>query len=423
MVTDWKDELDRAIDKRFDHIVEIRRYLHAHPEPSGHEHGTSLYLYQLLGNEGIQVRQGPEGRGVVADLRAGQVSTPLHCFALRADIDALHIEDQKVVPYRSQCPGVMHACGHDAHTAILVGTLLTMNDLYSQGRLPWPVLLRGIFQPSEETATGAREMIEADSLDGVETILALHVDPTRPTGQIGVREGVFTASCDDMQVTIVGRGGHAARPHEASDPITAAAQLINSLYLQIPRATDSQDAVVITIGKIEGGDNANVIPETVKLGGTIRTLDGQVRRKTMDHIRRLSQGMALSTETKIDVQFGLSAPSILNDTFLVKLLRGIGHEVLGADGVTEIARPSMGSEDFALYLEQVPGAMYRLGCAPPTENVAPSLHTPVFDVDEQAMRIGVRIMSRATIQWSDSSPTDPRPIGPQSTNVRNRPQH
>jgi amidohydrolase len=415
MMTDWKDQLDRAIAQRSDHIVEVRRHLHANPEPSGQEHGTSLFLYQLLGNEQIEVRQGPEGRGVVADLQSDQAPSCAGRLALRADIDALHIQDHKVAPYRSQRPGVMHACGHDAHSAILVGTLLTINQLCIQGQLPWPVRLRGVFQPSEETATGAREMIEADSLEGVAAILALHVDPTRPTGQIGVRQGVFTASCDDMRVTIVGRGGHAARPHEASDPITAAAQLINSLYLHIPRATDSRDAVVITIGKIEGGDNANVIPGAVTLGGTIRTLDGDVRRKTMDHIRRLAQGVALATETKIDAHFGLGAPSIFNDASLVAMLRGIGREVLGPDGVVEIARPSMGSEDFALYLEQVPGAMFRLDCAPQGAGQAPGLHTSVFDIDEQSMQLGVRILARAVMEWFDPSRLPSSPTGPQPT--------
>ena len=422
MGSDWKDELDRCIDLRFEQIVEIRRHLHTYPEPSGQEHETSLYLYQLLGNEGIEVRQGPEGRGVIANLSSGVSSQPVGRLALRADIDAIHVQDQKTVPYRSQRPGVMHACGHDAHTAILSGALLAINDAITHGGLLWPLAIRGVFQPSEETGTGALEMIKADSLDDVQAILALHVDPTRPAGKIGIREGVFTAGCDDMQVSIQGRGGHAARPHEARDPISAAAQLINSLYLHIPRVTDSQDSVVVTIGKIAGGDNANVIPEEVTLSGTIRTLDGNVRRRTIDHIHRLAEGVALSTETKIDIQFGSSAPSILNDSALVALIRDVGRGVAGPDRLVDIERPSMGSEDFAFYLQHVPGAMFRLGCAPQGASTAPGLHTSNFDVDEQSLRIGARMLARAAVIWSDPSRQSARGPGSRQANVSTQSQ-
>jgi amidohydrolase len=199
-----------------------------------------------------------------------------------------------------------------------------------------------------------------------------------------------------MQFTISGHGGHAARPHETRDPIAAAAQLINALYLYIPRVTDSQDAVVITIGQIQGGENANVIPETVTLKGTLRSLDRGVRQKTMEHVRRLALGIGEMTQTRIETTFGLGANSVNNDAFLISLLERAGVEILGKDGVQRIQKPSMGSEDFAFYLDHVPGAMLRLGCSSATHGGAP-LHTSVFDIDERAIAIGAKVLARALV--------------------------
>lgn len=400
MSDSWQHELDRKIDARYDQMVEIRRRLHMYPEVSGDEHQTSLYLYQLLGDEGFHVRMGPDGHGVLADLVAASEETGQGMIALRADIDALRIHDAKEVTYRSRHDGVMHACGHDAHTAIVFGAICSLNDLQDAGLLPWEIRMRGVFQPAEETCVGAMEMIRVGALDGVDAILAAHMDPVRRLGRIGLRAGVLTANSDQVQVNIVGRGGHAARPHEASDPIAAAAQLINALYLFVPRATDSQDAVVVTIGQLLGGDNANVIPEEVTLRGTIRTLESDVRDETFDHIQRLATGIGQTTDTRIQVRFGHSSRSIDNDARLVDLLVQSGTEILGSQGIERIARPSMGSEDFAFYVEKTPGAMFRLGCTSDRTGGFP-LHSPTFDIDEEALRIGAGILARTVVYWSD----------------------
>lgn len=395
--TCWQAEIDRAIDDRFEQMVEVRRHLHMHPELSGEEHQTSLYLYQLLDDEGVTVQLGPEGRGVIADAMLGEQAARI---ALRADIDALRIRDQKQVEYRSQRDGVLHGCGHDAHTATLLGAILAIHELGSAGKLPWPVNWRGIFQPAEETCTGAKEMIEAGALQGVKAILATHVDPTRRLGTIGLRSGVLTANCDAMELTVIGQGGHAARPHELIDPIAAAAQLLSSLYMFVPRATDSLDAVVVSIGQIIAGDNPNVIPEQVQLYGTLRTLDQDVRVRTMRHIEQLARGMAETSGTRMQVRFHQSSPSVVNDVELTALLRQTAGDVLGPDHVEDIPRPSMGGEDFAYYLAHVPGAMFRLGCT--SDQVGGSLlHTPTFDIDERALAIGAKILARAAVQWSD----------------------
>jgi len=406
MSHNWCRQLDERIDRHFAEFVAIRRHLHAHPEPSGEEHQTSLYLYQLLSDQGFDVRMGPEGRGLVVDRGGHRDESRL---ALRADVDGLRIQDRKTVPYRSQREGVMHACGHDAHTSILVGVLLVLNEMAAANELPCTVPLRGIFQPSEETGSGAREMVGAGAIEGIEAILSTHMDPTRLVGRVGVRSGVLTANCEAMKFIVRGRGGHAARPHESLDPIAAAAQLISTLYLFVPRATDSQEAVVVTIGQINGGDNRNVIPETVELQGTLRTLDPGVRQRTIEHIRQLAHGIEEVSATEIDLDFDVGTPSVKNDPVLTDLVRRSAVDVLGEENIDEIPRPSMGSEDFSTYLEHIPGAMFRLGSAKTVESNN-GLHTPLFDIDEEAIRLGVRILARAAVTWSAYNRSNESPV-------------
>lgn len=395
MPESWKQRLDAIISEKRDEVRDLRRHLHAHPEPSGVELATSMHLYQLLGQLGVEVQMGPEGCGAIAD-GGSEKDSVLGRIAVRGDIDALRIQDEKTTPYRSTHPGIMHACGHDAHTSIAFGVVQALVLLTESGSLPWPINWRVIFQPSEETATGAAQMIETDVLVGVEKIFALHVDPTRRTGEIALRSGPMTASCDAVHLTITGRGGHAARPHESRDPIAAAAQLINSLYQFVPRATDTQDAVVLTFGSIQGGINPNVIPDQVELRGTMRTLDSGVRSRTIDQIHQVIRGVEGITSTKIELTLDASIASVVNDAAATSLIWQAGEEVVGAKNVQLITRPSMGSEDFACYLEHVPGAMFRLGCAADLAAITP-LHTPKFDIDETALEIGVRVLARAVV--------------------------
>jgi amidohydrolase len=243
-------------------------------------------------------------------------------------------------------------------------------------------------------------MIQVGAMDGVKAILALHVDPTRALGAIGLRSGRLTATADQIEFHIVGRGGHAARPHEASDPIAAAAQLVNGLYLFIPRVTDSRDAVVVTIGQVSGGHTANVIPEEVVLRGTIRTLSREVRETTMRHIQRLAEGIGRTSDTRIELVSGASTPSVVNDPNLVHLLRQGAMRMLGENSIEEIDRPSMGSEDFAYYLDRAPGAMFRLGCTSDRCG-GHTLHSPCFDVDENALRGGAKVLAHAAVSWFD----------------------
>ncbi len=400
MPNDWKSQLDAIIDANADEVVAVRRHLHAHPEPSGEELETSLYLYQLLGELGLDVTMGPQGCGVIAD-GAGAAASAAQRVAFRADIDALRIQDQKTVSYRSTRDGLMHACGHDAHAAVAYGVAHALTTLQRQGGLPWPVAWRTIFQPAEETVKGARQMIDAGALDGVSSIFALHVEPVRRTGEIGIRSGTLTSYCDSIRIVVRGQGGHAARPHESNDPIAAAAHLISTLYQFVPRATDSLDAVVVTIGQIRGGENPNVIPDKVELWGTVRTLSEEIRTKTIEHMGQLAHGIEEITGTQLEIRIEASIPSVHNDAGMTRLLSREAEEVVGDEHVQLISRPSMGSEDFACYLEKVPGTMFRLGTSADLATQT-GLHTPHFDIDETALAIGTKILARAVVMACQS---------------------
>ena len=335
MTADWRNRIDAAVDESLERMIALRRHLHAHPEPSGEELQTSLHLYQLFDEMGLAVRMGPEGCGVVVESRNPNAGRRI---ALRADIDALRIEDQKQTPYRSTVPEVMHACGHDAHTATVFGALAALDRLECDRALPWPVTWRGIFQPAEETGDGAKAMIAAGASQASTAIIA----DARRSDTAGRHDwravGRSTASCDDMRITVRGRGGHAARPHESNDPIAAAAELVSTLYQFVPRATDSQDAVVVSFGQIHGGQNSNVIPEEVVLEGTVRTLNRDVREKTVQHIRTLAEGIERVTGAKLEVCFrARQSVRAERRRDLTKLVSRVAAELLGAENVRDAA--------------------------------------------------------------------------------------
>ncbi len=392
----WRHHVEQAIADIFPQLVELRRHLHAHPEPSGEEYQTTRHLFEWLTRHGIDSRMVLEGHGILLDVGPEQQDR----FAIRADTDGLRIHDDKDVAYRSRRENVMHACGHDVHAAILVGAAQILYNLSASEKLPWSVPLRGIIQPAEETCSGAREIIEARALDQVKVVLALHVDPTRETGHIGLRPGVMTASCDELIITIHGQGGHAARPHHTRDPITAASQFINAVHVQLPRGTDSLDTVVVGFGRISGGEMCNVIPNSVELLGTLRTLTKSTRTSALTQLRDIAHGMGQLTQTQIEMRLGESAPAVENDPEMTAHVHRVATDVLGRDAVEVLPQPSMGSEDFAYFLEHVPGVMFRLGTCAPGKEMTP-LHTSTFDVDEAAIAVGVKTIVHTAIEWFD----------------------
>jgi amidohydrolase len=287
----------------------------------------------------------------------------------------------------------MHACGHDAHTAILLGALCALN---STG--PISVGWRGIFQPSEEAGHGAREMIDRGALKGVDAIVALHVDPKIASGKLALTPGPQTAFCQDFEIEVRGHGGHGARPHETVDPIAIAAQLIILTYQALPRKTDARDPLVVTFGQIQGGHAANIIPDSVTMKGTVRALDQRVSRNARDLIAKLCRGAGRAMGATARVRFDAQLPAVINDPAVTAICLAAARDVVGTANVLVRGRPSMGSEDFADYLRVVPGCMIRLGVKRKGKKVTP-LHTSTFDIDEAALIIGARLWTKVLLHW------------------------
>ncbi len=398
-------KLDEQAETLQSELVRVRRHLHANPEPSGEERETTAFLAQRLKAAGLVPNVAQGGLGLWADVSVGpdDASSPL--VALRADLDALRLQDEKTVEYRSQRPGVCHACGHDAHTTIVLGVGLAtaaVQKLARRQRLRSgaALRLRLVFQPAEETSEGARWLVEQGVLDGVHSIVALHVDPERLAGQVAVRYGALTASCDEVCFTVSGQGGHAARPHHAVDSVAAGAQLVTSLYQFLPRSVDSRDPAVFTIGQLCGGYAANVIPERVTLRGSLRTTSAVARETLKRRIGDIVDGVEELSGARIEYEFVRPLSAVVNDPRVTAALEEAATGVVGQSNVVTIERPSMGGEDFSVYLERVPGAMARLGCCPPGADRPVFLHSPRFDLDERVLLLGTRLLLRAALLLS-----------------------
>ncbi len=396
---DWRAEVDAYIDSIADELRETRRHLHAHPEPSGAEFRTAELLAGRLGEAGIPRRLIPSGRGLVAGPGGDE---PGPKFAFRADIDALRIQDLKDVPYRSTREGMMHACGHDAHATMALGAALALWGCRES--FPRPVPWRAIFQPAEETGEGAHEMIAAGAVEGVRAVVALHVDPDLGVGMVAQRTGAMTACCQDLHVTVRGVGGHAARPHQAIDPVAVAVQLVSAVYQFVPRSVDSREAAVVTFGMIHAGASPNVIPDTVELRGTIRTLSWAAAARVEDRLRQIARGLAEAGGTAIEVRVEKGVGAVINDPAVTALCVRAASEVVGADRVVPIPLPSMGGEDFAGYLDHAPGCLLRLGVAS-DDRPRTLLHSPHFDIDERALAFGAKVLAHSVLHMAGLSAT------------------
>ncbi|GAB5401907.1 MAG: amidohydrolase [Aureliella sp.] len=399
-----------AVAERFEpEWIQLRRHLHRHPELSGHEFETTKHLAEVLDQMGISPHLvgtvspvelagnlQSVGRGLLADFVSSPDLAKRKRLAIRGDIDALPIADGKAVDYRSQIDGVMHACGHDVHASVVAGALQILLTMKHEGTLPHDVAVRGIFQPAEETAEGARYMVAHGALQDVEAILALHVDPTRAAGKVGLLDGCFTAACDIFEVKFTGKGGHGARPHLCHDPIDAAATWIQGAYRCLPRVVNPHETVVISVGQIEAGHSANVIPGEAVIRGSLRSLDPDSRLLALGKIHSVGDSVLSQTGCEVAYQTLMSAPGVINDHHLVGRLGKVAARVIDPAAAEIIPEPSMGSEDFSYYLDQHPGAMFRLGIAGPQIGHEP-LHTPNFDVDERAIAVGAKLMAAMAI--------------------------
>jgi amidohydrolase len=408
----WGQAFDEQLAQFAAKQIQIRRHLHAHPELSGEEVETTRFIKANLREAGLEPARCLSDRdvetGTFADVTIGNPGPDCPLIALRSDIDALPLLDAKSVEYRSMNPGVTHACGHDGHTSIVLGTGLTAAGLQKAWREkasdhkeeePFGLRLRLIFQPAEETSFGAEWLVAQGAMHGVDAVLGLHVDPERLAGRAGIRYGVLTANCDDLEIVVEGRGGHAARPHHSVDPIAAASHLVGSLYEFLPRRVDSRHPAVLTFGSIHGGTTANVIPDSVELQGTLRTTDAASRDTLKIEIDRICSGAELSTGARIQRRFFCPLAAVVNDQRVTTHLEQAAKTVLGAENIDTIALPSMGGEDFSVYLQHAPGAMLRLGCRPPGQE-GHFLHSPKFDLDERVLSLGSRILMRTALSLS-----------------------
>jgi len=367
-----------------DRIINWRRELHQIPEPSGKEFRTKEYIMGQLKNMGLSPVEVGE-TGVYADTGKNPK------VALRADMDALPIDEENDIPYRSTHPGMMHACGHDAHMAMVLGA----GCMLAEEKIP----ARLIFQPSEETIPGgAKKLIELGVLDGIERIFGLHVDPTLERGKIASRKGVMMACSDEFEVEIKGKGGHGAYPHKTRDPIFISSLIITSLQGIVSRNVSPFSPVVISIGKIEGGNAFNIIPERVKFYGTVRTLKPDVKKFVKERIFGVINGIAGTYGAEARIEYRDGYPALVNHPDEV---RAIEEESRGLFEYVEMEHPSMGGEDFSYYLEHVKGAFAFLGIRNEEKGIVYPLHSPRFEVDEEVLLPGAVLLTRLVRRYED----------------------
>jgi len=366
-----------------DWIIDLRRDLHRIPELAYGENQTSAYLQGVLRDLGIEFEAGlAGGTGIVGHL--GQGGGP--CVALRADMDALPIQEDTGAEYQSQHPGAMHACGHDSHMAMLLGAARVLKDHESE--LKGPVKL--IFQPAEEGGAGAKRLCEEGVLRSpdVARIFGIHVWPQLPSGKIGLREGAFLASAGFFEIRIVGRGGHAAMPNLAIDPVVAAAQVIVGLQTIVSRERDPFSSNVVSITKLEAGNAYNVIPNEVRLAGTLRSLSLEDQEANALRIREITTSIAQAFRCEATVEFpGTIYPPTVNHADALAIGRAAALNVVGAEGLVVVPQ-TMGGEDFSFYAQEVPGCFCALGIGDAEKGTNVSLHHPRFQVDESALAIG-----------------------------------
>ncbi|MFD9715331.1 amidohydrolase [Streptomyces sp. NPDC059076] len=375
-------------------LIAFRRDLHMHPELGNQEFRTTAALKARLESAGLEPRVLSIGTGLMCDIGVSDGSRPL--FALRADIDALPIPDTKTgVPYRSTVPDRAHACGHDVHTAVVLGAGLVLAELDRRGLLPQPVRL--IFQPAEEVLPGgAPDAIESGVMDGVGKIICLHCDPKVDTGVIGLRPGPITSACDRLEVTLDGPGGHTARPHLTTDLVTAAAKVATEVPAVLSRRVDARSGLAVTWGRIEAGHACNVIPQHAELSGTVRCLDLPGWRAAPDLVHAAIDEIATLHGAKSQINYIRGVPPVVNDPDVTELLRAAQTARRGLQAI-EDTEQSLGGEDFSWYLEHVPGAMARLGVRTPGDTTKRDLHRGDFDADEDAIQVGVELFTAAVL--------------------------
>lgn len=368
-------------------LFDIRQHLHKYPELSFQEFQTCEYIASILETWGIPFTRIGD-TGIVVDI-IGENGEGPH-IGIRGDIDALPIQEKTGLPFSSSYPGIMHACGHDGHTSILLGTVyqLYRNKHLLSGRV------RCIFQPGEEADGAARKLIDLGVLENpsVDAMLALHLWPHLPHGTVGVKYGAITASCDDFIITVEGKGGHSARPHQAIDAITISSQILQALPILVTKASSPIEPVVVHVGKIHGGTASNVVADKVVLEGTTRAVTREARARLKQQVTDLSENIAKSFGGTASVQYVESHPPVINNEWVTQALEKSAKEILGEERVIQLKEPSMGADDFGSFAERVPSTYFRLGTARADQPVY-DLHHPQFEFQDSIIPIGVELFT------------------------------
>ncbi|MFD1926843.1 M20 family metallopeptidase [Sporosarcina siberiensis] len=383
--------LFEKLTNAYEEMVITRRYLHMNPELSFQEEKTAKYIADFYGDLGVEVRTGVGGNGVVARVKGGR---PGKTVALRADFDALPIQDQKDVPYKSTVPGVMHACGHDGHTATLLQVAKAIFEL-REGLAGEYVF---IHQHAEEFAPGgAKPMIEDGCLDGVDVVFGTHLWSLTNAGTIEYLTGPVMAAADRIDITIHGSGGHGAAPHQTKDAIVIGAGLIVNLQQLVSRRVNPIDSAVLSIGSFIADNAFNVIADSAKMGGTVRTFNPKVRDLMEKEMKRIVEGTAIANDCTIDFKYTRGYPPVVNHKTETEFLKSVADTVLGSENVVE-STPQMGGEDFGYYMEKVPGTFFFTGAKP--ADPYPH-HHPKFDFDESAMLIAAKVLGAAALDYQE----------------------
>src|SRR2546423_3108738 len=390
------DHLKSNIDELVPDLVALRRDLHEHPELAFEEVRTSGIVAQRLRTLGLEVQAGVAKTGVVGLLRGGVSSPGAKTIAIRADMDALPIHELNEIDYRSRVDGKMRACGHDGHTSIA----LAVADILSKRRAELPGNVKFIFQPAEETIGGAEPMVKEGAMEGVDGVIGLHLISDYPIGRVGVRAGAVFASANRFVLTVRGKGGHAARPEMSVDPIVISAYIITALQTLISRETSPFSPAVITIGVVKAGTAFNIIPETAELQGTMRAYSKEHREKLIRRISEVASGVASAMGATCAVKVFDGCPPCTNDAAMTEVVQNAAVESVGADKVDngEVVMTT-GSDDMAYFLNTVPGCYFIVGAKNAEKGANYPHHHPHFNVDEDAMPIGVEVLTRAALEF------------------------
>ena len=369
-------------------IVTLRREIHREPELGFDTKKTAEKVLDALEGLPLEVETGVAENGIVATLK-GEGDGPT--VALRADMDALPIQEETELPFASEEDGKMHACGHDGHTSMLVGAVRALSQDHLRERLNGSV--KFIFQPAEEGGGGGRVMVEEGVAEGISSIFALHLWPGLPFGKAATKAGPIMAAADRFEMTVSGRGGHGAMPHLTTDAVVIAAQIVTALQTVVSREVNPVEPAVLTVGEIEAGFAFNIIPETARLGGTVRTLDADLREKIPERMEELARGIARGMRGDAELDYRFSYPVTRNDADAAEFALGVIGELFGEENVVELADSSMGAEDFAFFLEHVPGAFIWLGVGDVS-----GLHTPKFAFDEEILPQGSALLAALALK-------------------------